>query len=241
MSWGKGQFKPRKLSLSTSPDRDWYTPAELKGFNLSDLKKEYTALRDITQKRIKRMNERFPDYKETAYYPQGGFPKIGELKKQSKSPAEFERKLRSGLSDLSKFVNTPSTTVSGQTEINDRRYAKLLEYNLLNGDETEAERRGIMKFVHWVQETQSLDILYRAKFNEKIRSRKFKDAISKTYGMESKDYGRQNYARWYREITGEPAQRDTRNLGKKKDGGAKAKNRSRSSGDSSSFRSGFPD
>ena len=231
-AWGRGTFKPRKLSLSTAPDRDWYTPAELKQFNMSELKKEYTALRDITQKRIKRMNEKFPDYKETAYYPQGGFPKISQLQKESKSEKELERKLRQALSDVSRFVNTPSTTVSGQEEINDRRYAKLLEYGLLNGDETEAERRGIMKFVHWVAETQKMDILYRAKFQERIQSQRFKTAISKTYGIESKDYGRQNYARWYREITGESARRDTR---PKKADRTKKEDRRKSSGDSSSF------
>ena len=233
-AWGKGTFKPRKLSLSTAPDREWYTPAELKQFNMSELKKEYTALRDITQKRIKRLNERFPDYKETAYFPQGGFPKISELKKESRSEKELERKLRNALSDVSRFVNTPSTTVAGQVEINDRRYAKLLEYDLLRGNETEAERRGIMKFVHWVQETQKLDVLYRAKFQEKIQSQKFKRAISKTYGLEEKYYGRQNYARWYYEITGERAERDTRR--KKKAARTKKEDRFKSSGDSSSFR-----
>lgn len=75
--------------------------------DIATMKAEYTRMRDVAQKRIKRLAEKFPESK--AYqYNQRGFAKLKELD---------IRDLPKAFAELAKFVKAKSSTVSGQREI----------------------------------------------------------------------------------------------------------------------------
>lgn len=96
-------------------DPDWYTPANIKNFiaadpkNIKAVRAEYTRLRDIEQKRIKRM-EVDPKYTRTQVYKQnaGKYPKLSEMKGD---------RLPYLLSALQRFVSAKGSTISGIKEI----------------------------------------------------------------------------------------------------------------------------
>lgn len=75
--------------------------------DFSALKKEYTRLRDIAQKRIKRLGEQIPQAKAFQSHSEG-FAKLKDLDR---------RDLPKAFSELSKFVGAKSSTVSGQKAI----------------------------------------------------------------------------------------------------------------------------
>lgn len=233
-----GKFKKRVPKYQISdPDRDWYTPQDLRGKSLKELKDLYTELRDVSQKRLKRLREKYPDADVLTYHPES-FPTIKQLKEESGgSKTALAKKLRHSLSDVSRFVQSPYTTLTGQKELTDDRIKALDKHNFfkdiddegrvihdyLNPSEkdikagivplTEEELRGVLKFVHWVQKTQHLNIMYHDEFVNKIKQSRFRQAVRRTGYGKGKDYGRQNYARWYEQITGlkpEKAPRKTR-------------------------------
>lgn len=243
-----------------SPDLDYYTPASLRGKDFSEMKKEFTRFRDIAQKRLKRVSTEFPQSEVMQFHP-SSFPTLKELKEESRNQREFERKVRHTLSDLTRFVQSPSTTVTGQRDIEDRRVAKLMEHGLFDTEETEEwneqfeegderirhddpreqftdeELHGIMKFVHWVARTQHLNIMYYDTFKDKIKGSAFRQAVRRTGYGKYRDYGRKNYGRWFKWITGEAPQKPERRSSSK----TKKKGRSSSSRGFGSLRSDIPD
>lgn len=78
------------------------------GFDsISDMRKEYTRLRDIAQKRIKRLQQsEFAQSKPATTHPQG-FRKLAEI-----DPRDFAK----AFSELHKFVEGATTSVSGQRQ-----------------------------------------------------------------------------------------------------------------------------
>ena len=97
----------KRASLSYEPE--FYSPSNIRTYikenGVGDIRKEYTRLRDISQKRLKRMGStmwaRTQTYKRNVnHYP---------LLKDIKSEAE----LASRLSDLSRFISRKTGTVSG--------------------------------------------------------------------------------------------------------------------------------
>lgn len=210
-----GKFKKRipKYEIP-DPERDWYTPADLRGKDIGELKKLYTELRDISQKRLKRLNAKYPDADVLTYRP-SSFPTIKQLKEESGgSKRKFAKDLRHSLSDLSRFVQSPYTTLTGQKEIAKSRVDILREHGFFKVEDddgntvdllstlSEEELKGVMKFVHWVQKTQHLNIMYRDEFAQKIKQDRFRQAVRRTGYGKGRDYGRKNYGRWYEEITG---------------------------------------
>lgn len=221
-----GKFKKRVPKYQISdPDRDWYTPQDLRGKSLKELKDLYTELRDVSQKRLKRLRAKYPDADVLTYHPES-FPTIKQLKEESGgSKTALAKKLRHSLSDVSRFVQSPYTTLTGQKEITDKRLETLKEHKFFEVEDdngnvhdmlnelSEAELKGVMKFVHWVQKTQHLNIMYHDEFIQKIKRSRFRQSVRKTGYGKGRDYGRANYARWYEEITGlkpERAPRQTR-------------------------------
>lgn len=71
------------------------------------MRKEYTRMRDIAQKRIQRLSEQAPQSKAYQLHSEG-FTKLKNLDK---------RDLPKAFSELSKFVGAKSSTVSGQRSI----------------------------------------------------------------------------------------------------------------------------
>jgi len=92
----------------------WYTPSEIKakldaGGDLErEVRKEYTRLRDISQKRLKRLAA--AGYENTDVYQKNvkHYPKLKDIKSKSE--------LAQRLSDLSRFVGSTQSTVKGLKE-----------------------------------------------------------------------------------------------------------------------------
>lgn len=95
-------------------DVGWYTPSEIKakleagGSLEKEVRKEYTRLRDISQKRLKRLAA--AGYTDTDVYKKNvsHYPKLKDIKTKSE--------LAQRLSDLSRFVASSQSTVKGLKE-----------------------------------------------------------------------------------------------------------------------------
>lgn len=88
-------------------DPENYTPYMLHDWPLRDLRKEYTRLRDIAQKRIKRLraDPEGAQSKVLQIFPEG-IPRISDM---HGSRAQLE----SAMADLALFIRNPESTVSG--------------------------------------------------------------------------------------------------------------------------------
>lgn len=158
-------FQKRSLRFS---DKDFYSPTDLRHIDDRAMRKEYTELRDIAQKRLKRLLKEDPDNRTAMYHPKG-FPKLKDIKSTAQ--------LRNALSDLSRFINTESSTVYGQHKQNKAREKILLERGYLSGDESAKEKKYLMRFVNYIQDTLHENVMYSSKWGHKIRDDRFKDMI----------------------------------------------------------------
>lgn len=78
--------------------------------DLSTMRSEYTRMRDIAQKRLKRLEKAFPDSKAVQSHPHG-FPKLKTL-----DPRDFPK----AFAELAKFVKAKGSTVTGQKQIKEK-------------------------------------------------------------------------------------------------------------------------
>ena len=145
-------FKVHELAFEK--EFSYYIPSQLKGIDPSELRKEYTRLRDISQKRLKRLADS-PFYDSEAYkYNAERFKKIKDI--------EDETELRTLLADLSKFVNRESSTIKGQYAIMARR-AESLQQKVPDLDfesMTPKEQLAIFDFMDWMVDKYGIKILY---------------------------------------------------------------------------------
>lgn len=121
-------------------DPDWYTPNNVKNFiaadpkNIKAVRAEYTRLRDIEQKRIKRMAE-YPEFKKTQVYKKnaGKYPTLDELRTINKKGEVTYPMLPYKLSALQRFVSAKASTVRGMKEIRAKQLETLHkhEYNFV--------------------------------------------------------------------------------------------------------------
>lgn len=99
------KFKPPRLTFSA-----WeYNPQGLQRYDEKALRREYTRLRDIAQKRLKRMGESVFSESETYQQNVGQFEKTRDIKTASQ--------LRQSLTQLARFVMAESSTIQGQKAI----------------------------------------------------------------------------------------------------------------------------
>ncbi len=120
----------RKASLRY--DFNWYTPSNLKAMlegskDLNrEVRKEYTKLRDIARKRLQRLEA--AGYTDTEAYRRNvnHYPKLKDIKTKSE--------LAQRLSDLSRFIASSQSTVSGIKEREQKVLERLHEnqYNFVN-------------------------------------------------------------------------------------------------------------
>ena len=99
-----------------------YNPQALQSFSESQLRSEYTRLRDIARKRIQRLSAD-PDYwdsKTARYNTMERYKRLSEMRSESE--------LRRALSDIAHFVNARTGTVRGLREA-DRERVKTLNEN----------------------------------------------------------------------------------------------------------------
>ena len=95
-------------------DEKWYTVQGAETMarlgtkdDMSTMRAEYTRMRDVAQKRIKRLEKQFPESKAYQSH-RHGFPKLKELDKRDFAKA---------FSELAKFVRAKGSTVTGQKQI----------------------------------------------------------------------------------------------------------------------------
>lgn len=114
----------RRATLSY--DLVWYTPSNLVAMLegdkalVSQVRKEYTRLRDISQKRLKRLEK--AGYTDTEVYKRNvnHYPKLKDIK--------TKHELAARLSDLSRFVASAQSTVSGIKEKERKSLESLSEH-----------------------------------------------------------------------------------------------------------------
>lgn len=98
-AWSKDTYTVQALETlaRTANKDDW-----------SELRKEYTRMRDVAQKRIKRMAG--SDFKDTSAYKShaAGFAKLKDI-----NPKDFPK----AMAELYKFVNAKAGSITGQQEI----------------------------------------------------------------------------------------------------------------------------
>ena len=105
------------LSFKFWYDEKWYTVQGAETMarvgtkdDMATMRAEYTRMRDVAQKRIKRLGKQFPESKAYQSHAKG-FPKLKEL-----DPRDFAK----AFSDLAKFVKAKGSTVTGQKEIKNK-------------------------------------------------------------------------------------------------------------------------
>lgn len=98
-------------------DEKWYTVQGAETMarvgtkdDMATMRAEYTRMRDVAQKRIKRLGHQFPESKAYQSHSKG-FPKLKEL-----DPRDFAK----AFSELAKFVRAKGSTVTGQKEIKNK-------------------------------------------------------------------------------------------------------------------------
>ena len=98
-------------------DEKWYTVQGAETMmrigtkdDISTMRSEYTRMRDVAQKRIKRLEKQFPSSKAVTSHP-SGFPKLRDI-----DPRDFAK----AFADLAKFVRAKGSTVTGQKQIKEK-------------------------------------------------------------------------------------------------------------------------
>ena len=104
---------PKRDKFSFKFSDEWYTvqgaETALHGdkSNLQAMKDEYTRMRDVAQKRLKRLGESFSESKAYREH-RDGFSKISEID---------PRDLPKAFSDVAKFLKAKASSASGQRDI----------------------------------------------------------------------------------------------------------------------------
>ena len=78
--------------------------------DMSTMRTEYTRMRDVAQKRLKRLAKAFPESKAVQSHPKG-FPKLRDM-----DPRDFPK----AFAELAKFVKAKGSTVTGQKQIKEK-------------------------------------------------------------------------------------------------------------------------
>lgn len=92
--------------------------------DLSTMRSEYTRMRDVAQKRIKRLMKEFPESKATQHEFRVQDPVTGETLKEYPGFAKLKdldpRDFPKAFAELAKFVKAKGSTVTGQKQIKEK-------------------------------------------------------------------------------------------------------------------------
>lgn len=140
------------MAAKLTYDPDWYIPTKIRDELKKDpasVRKEYTRLRDISQKRLKRLKAAGYDDIQAYLRNVNHYPKLKDIKSNNE--------LASRLSDLSRFILAKSSTVSGNKKIMYKNLTTLHDtgYNFVN----EENFRDFGKFMEEYR-NQMLDMSY---------------------------------------------------------------------------------
>ena len=141
------------MAAKLTYDEEWYQPANLrkqmKEGKLKEIRKEYTRLRDISQKRLKRLGNSM--FRDTQMYKRNvnHYPLLKNIQSESELAAR--------LSDLSRFITSQTSTVSGMNAQMNRSLATLHEH-----DYKFVTKENFISFGKFMEEYrfQKLDELY---------------------------------------------------------------------------------
>ena len=163
-----------KKKLFAWSDND-YSISALNTRTDKELRKEYTRLRDIAQKRVARMNNSV--YRNNEWFQQfrKGFAKLRDMPKTSK-------RLLYELNALHRFLSSPLSTLKGQKNAREKMARLTLAehgYNIASSDEFFNLFTQFMSEVKSVYETLRLPSSEIAEF--------FEDAMSKDKKVGKKD------------------------------------------------------
>lgn len=153
-------------------------------FSEADIRREYTALRDIAQKRLARLGA--SEYKESEFFKSftGSFQKTGEIGRGD--IATLSKALRS----VSKFVESPLSTLSGQKKYESDMIQTLQErgYDFIN-------RSNFRQFGYFMQHMRDLGFAAAL-----YRTDDFEEAFTAaTSGGQSELAIKRNFNKWIRE------------------------------------------
>ena len=140
------------MAAKLTYDPNWYIPTKIKAEiqeNRAAVRKEYTRLRDISQKRLKRLKAAGLDDTQAYLKNYKHYPKLKDIKSDSE--------LSSRLSDLARFITAKASTVSGQKDIMHKSLTTLHDngYKFVN----EENFRNFGKFMEEYR-NQMLDMSY---------------------------------------------------------------------------------
>lgn len=140
------------MAAKLTYDPNWYIPTKIKAEisdNRAAVRKEYTRLRDISQKRLKRLKAAGLDDTQAYLKNYKHYPKLNDIKSDSELAAR--------LSDLARFITAKGSTVSGQKDIMKKSLSTLHEtgYTFVN----EGNFRDFGKFMEEYR-NQMLDMSY---------------------------------------------------------------------------------
>ena len=114
----------------------------IKESGIQDIQKEYTRLRDIAQKRIKR----------------GGLtttvPKIREMRQQSGNG--YTARLAKEFAQLQRFISSPMSTFEGRKRIQEKQLAKLQEHEFEGITKENISEFG--RFMEWYREKYVVEL-----------------------------------------------------------------------------------
>lgn len=140
------------MAAKLTYDPNWYIPTKIKAEiqeNRAAVRKEYTRLRDISQKRLKRLKAAGLDDTQVYLRNYKHYPKLKDIKSDSELAAR--------LSDLARFITAKGSTVSGQKDIMKKSLSTLHDtgYTFVN----ESNFRDFGKFMEEYR-NQMLDMSY---------------------------------------------------------------------------------
>ncbi len=127
--------------------KEWYTVDAAKLMDTKTLRKEYTKLRDIAQKRLKRLEHDY-DWTRTYQEHRDGFQKLSEID---------PRDLPKAFSEIAKFVSAKGSSVQGQRDIQ-RKTASTL--NDAIGQSGAVNSRNYRRVVSILNEARKQKIVY---------------------------------------------------------------------------------
>lgn len=144
---------------------DWYTAQGAETMfrtgtkdDIRTMRSEYTRMRDVAQKRIKRLGEKFPEsktYQERA----AGFKKLKDI-----SPDDFAK----AFSDLAKFVHGKLSTVTGQRAAQEKTINTLNKAIGASSEDEDEDDTGYQAGVNKKNYWRVIKILDRARKNKII-------------------------------------------------------------------------
>lgn len=131
-------------------NRKLYSPYQISNMSDSAIRKAYSELRSIANKRLGRLEKQGLGMTARTGYK---FPTIKNIEESSKATIASE------LADVSKFLRDPRTTVSGEKEFLKNFQEMMTDKGYANLVETPEEIYNVLQFMEDIRETNNNKLL----------------------------------------------------------------------------------